>query len=534
MSNPDSNNSHKKSSLDELSFLQGLQTEFSSIAEMISTRAREIPDRVFVKYYDQSYTYAQTNEKANRVAHFLQKMGVEKGDIVSLLILNSPEIYDCMFGAQKLGATAGLINFALKGPEIAYVLDDSRPKVVFVGSDFMAEFVLGYNQAEHKPEVVEVVTEIKHTETLATNTLSAILADFPDDEILIPQQLEDPYLLLYSSGTTGKPKGILNSSRGQFSICRAMAQLGIVEGDDVMLILLPMFHTNPICVWTMPLMFCGQTVCIRSAYSPADFWPAITENGITILQGVPAMYNYVYYSIDPATIDRSNLKLRWAFCGAAPLAVDLIEGFKEKFDVNIIEGYGLTENNGIATANPIHGKRKPGSVGIAIPEQEIEIMDDDLNPMPVGEPGEVCIKGECNMVGYLNKPEATKDTLIDGWLRTGDMAYRDDERYYYIVDRKKDMINRGGENIYPREIEIVLEPHPDIVAVAVLGHPDEALGERVKAVIELSSPNALTAEDVKAYLADKIAKYKIPEIVEFTEALPRNPTGKVLKRMLRD
>jgi len=533
MSNSDSKIKTDPSTFEALSYLDGLQTRFSSMAEMITARASEIPNRVFVTYYDQSYTYAQVNQKANRVAHYLQKLGIQKDDIVSLLILNSPEIYDCLFGANKIGATAGMINFALKGPEIAYVLDDSKPKVVFVGSDFMSEFVSGYNQAEYKPIVVEVVTDVEHTETLAQTTLSAILSEYSDEEILVAQDLDDPYLLLYSSGTTGKPKGILNSNRGQFSICREMARLGIVKGEDVMLILLPMFHTNPICVWTFPLMYCGQTVCIRKAYSPTDFWPAITENNITILQGVPAMYNYVYYSIDPATVDRSKLKLRWAFCGAAPLAVDLVHGFKEKFGVDIIEGYGLTENNGIATANPIHGKRKIGSVGIAMSEQEIEIFDDNLNPMPVGEPGEICIKGECNMVGYLNKPEATADTVIDGWLRTGDIGYRDDEGYFYIVDRKKDMINRGGENIYPREIEAVLEPHPDIVAVAVIGHPDEALGERVKAVLEISQPGALSAEDIQEYLKDKIADYKIPEIVEIVDELPRNPTGKILKRELR-
>lgn len=519
--------------VEELPFLKGMKKEFNSVAEMIVSRAAEIPDRDCVLYHDQKITYAQVNSRANRVAQFLKANGVKKGDIVSLMIMNAPEIYYCMFGIQKLGAVAGSINFALKGPEIAYVLDDSKPAVVFVGSDFMTDFARGMEMASHKPVVVEVKTSVAHDEQLAEYTLVDILKNHPDDEALVPQQQDDPFLLLYSSGTTGRPKGIMLSNRGQLSINRAMGCLGLVSGDDIMLILLPMFHINPISVWTFPMIFCGQTLCIRTAFSPADFWPAILDNGVTILMGVPAMYNYVYYSIDPSSIDMSALKLRWAFCGSAPLSVDLIMGFKEKFNVEILEGYGLSEGTGVSITNPALGKRKVGSVGLPIPEQEAEIMDESLEPLPVGERGEICIRGDANMFGYLNKPEATRETLQDGWLRTGDIGYRDHEGYFYIVDRKKDMINRGGENIYPREIEIVLEAIPEITAVAVIGIPDEALGERVKAIIELSEPGILTEAGIKEFLSDKLARYKIPEVIEFMDQIPRNPTGKILKKDLR-
>jgi len=362
--------------LEKLAILNGLRTSFSSMAEMIAVRAQEIPDRVHVLHYERAFTYAQTNSKANRVAHFLKDQGVRKGDIVSVMILNAPEIYDAMFGAQKIGAVAGLINFALKGPEIAYVLDHSRPKVVFVGSDFMPDFATGYAGAAHKPVVVEVKTAAEHTEQPAQITLEEILTRYPDDEALVELSPDDPFLMLYSSGTTGRPKGIMITHRNQLSICRDMARLGIFQGHDTMLVLLPMFHTNPICVWSFPIVFCGQTICIRKAFSPADFWPAIVDNGITVVMGVPAMYNYVFYSIDPAIVDRSRLKLRWAFCGAAPLSVDLIRGFKERFEVDIIEGYGLTEGTGISTVNPPGGVRKIGSVGIALPEQRIAILDE--------------------------------------------------------------------------------------------------------------------------------------------------------------
>jgi len=503
--------------LEDVAALKNKQLKFDSIAQMFTTRAQEIPNRNHVIYYDQTITYAQTNERANKVANYLKERGIKKQDVVSLMVSNSPEIYYIMFGAQKLGAIAGVINFALMGPEIAHVLDDSKPKIVFVGSEFMDVFFKGYQQAEHKPVVVEVTTETKHDITIAQQRLSDILDQYPDDEALVPQQLDDPFLLLYSSGTTGLPKGILLSNRGQLDICHGMSSIGLVKSNnETMLILLPMFHINPISVWTFPLSFMGQTLCIRKAFSPDDFWPAIIDNNVTIVMGVPAM------------------KLKYAFCGAAPLSVDLIKGFKDKFGVEIIEGYGLTETCGVSTVNPPDGTRKAGSCGLAMPGQEIEIMDVNNHIVLPGEKGEVCIRGNNKMIEYLNNPEATKNSVIDGWLHTGDIGFLDEDGFLFVVDRTKDMINRGGENIYPREIEIVLEAHPDVLAVAVIGVSDDALGERVKAVIEPSEPGVLTQKIIQEYLKEKMAKYKIPEFIEIVDTLPRNPTGKVLKYKLRE
>ncbi len=518
---------------DQHPLLEGKRTAFESVAEMIVARAQEVPDRPLVRFYDQVIGYAEINARANRVANFLKEQGIGKGDVVSLMISNSPEVYSVMFGIQKIGAIAGAINFMLKGPEIAFLLEDAKPRMVFASSEFLPEMNRGIEQSRHKPPVVEVRNEAAGEEDSGLQQLSDILAQYSSGEALVPQKPSDPFLLLYSSGTTGQPKGILLTNAGQLSICRAMSSIGLFNPDDVMLILLPMFHTNPICVWTYPIIYCGQTLCVRKSFSPDDFWPAITQNGVSILMGVPAMYNYVYYSIDSSAVDRSTLRLNYAFCGAAPLSTELIKGFEEKFNVEIIEGYGLTECTGVSTVNPPKGKRKPGSIGVAMPEQEIRIMDEDNREVPVGEKGEICIRGEAVMLGYLNNPQATAETLVDGWLHTGDMGYMDEEGFIYIVDRKKDMINRGGENIYPREIEIALEAHPDIREVAVVGTPDEALGERVKAFIIPVEGKTLTDTDIRDFLADRLARYKIPEVIEFIEQLPRNPTGKVMKKELR-
>lgn len=518
---------------DQLPFLKGKQTSFSSVAELIAARAKETPDKPHVLFYDQVVTYGQTNDRSNRVANFLKTRSIKKGDVVSLLVLNSPEVYYIMFGIQKLGAIAGAINFMLQGPEIAYLLDDSKPSIVFVGSEFMKPFAAGYEQAKHKPLVVEVITGVEHEINLNQLNFANILRDYPADEALVPQKPSDPFLLLYSSGTTGRPKGILLKNEGQLSICRSMASIGLVHEGDVMLLLLPMFHTNPICVWTYPLMYCGQTICIRKIFSPNDFWQPILDYRVAILMGVPAMYAFVLLMVDPAAIDRSKLKLKYAFSGAAPMPVDLIRTFKEKFDVEIIEGYGLTECTGVSTVNPPLGKRKAGSIGVAIPEQDVRILDDNNEELPAGEKGEICIKGDAVMIGYLNQDEATRETIRNGWLHTGDMAYMDDEGFIYIVDRKKDMINRGGENIYPREVEMAIEAHPNIREVSVIGVPDPALGEQVKAYIILKEPGSLTYEELKTFLKDKLARYKIPSKIELVTDLPRTPTGKILKKELR-
>jgi long-chain acyl-CoA synthetase len=499
---------------------------------MFATRAREIPDAVHTLYYDEVITYSQMNERANRVANYLKEQGVTKGDTVSVMVLNSPEIYYTMFGIHKLGAVAGSINYMLKGPEIAYVLEDSRPRFAFVGSEYMVEFARGVELSSHKPVVIEVVTEVEHEITIASGTLKSILDRYPTDECLVVQSPDDPFLLLYSSGTTGVPKGVIITNRNQLAICKAMSKMKINKPGDIWMIVLPMFHVNPLCVGTYPYSYQGLTLCIRKSFSSSDFWPALTRYGVTVVMAVPSMWAYVYNVADPASIDREKLKLRYAFAGASPMPLELVRGFKEKFGVQVIDGYGLTEATGVSTSSfAIPENLK--SIGIPIYGQEVEIMDDSNQILPYGENGEICIRGEAVMLGYLNKPEATAESIKDGWLHTGDMGYMDEKGYIYITGRKKEMINRGGENIYPREIEIPLEKHPDIAEVAVVGAPDPALGERVRACIVLHPSCSLTAEEVREYLADKIAKYKIPEYVDFMPELPRNPTGKVMKHELK-
>ena len=524
--------SRKTVPLEQAPALEGLRREFDSVAEILVARAQEIPDKPYVFYYDEVVTFGQMNERTNRIANFLKEKGVGKGDIVSTMVLNSPEIFYCMFATQKLGAVAGAINYMLKGPEIAYVLEDSKPKVAFVGSDYMKDFAAGWKLSKHKPIVIEVVTDVEHGENIASATLKELLAQYPSDECFVPQSPEDPCMLLYSSGTTGAPKGILLSNKNEIAICKERARLGFMQRGDIAMIILPMFHTNPLCVYVYPFLYLGLALCVRKSFSPSDFWPALARYGVTVVQGVPAIYAYVVNKVDPKTIEYDKLKLRYAFSGAAPMPPELIDTFKTKFNVQVIDGYGLTEATGVSTSS-LGVPENRASIGVAYPSLEVEIMDDSNNIMPYGEKGEICVKGDAVMIGYLNKPEATAETIKDGWLRTGDMGHMDERGYVFISGRKKEMINRGGENIYPREIEIPLEGHPKVADVAVIGAPDPSLGERVRVCIILRDGCQMTAEEVKDYLRDRIAKYKLPEFVEFMKEFPRNQTGKILKKDLK-
>lgn len=518
--------------IDQIDCLKGRQIQFDSMAEMVMVRARELPDKTFVYYYDEEVTYKQNNDRACQVANYLKAKGVQKGDIVSNMVQNSPDTYYAMFGAQKIGAIAGTINYMLMPPEIAYLLDDSQPKVVFVGNNFMPSFSKGYELAQYKPIVVEVATGDSNDVSIADTTMADILASYPTDEAFVYQSPSDPYLLLYSSGTTGKPKGVLLSNRGQIAVNRSYFICNNMSHDDVYFSAAPFFHVNPLCTFTYPAIYSGASIVIRKAFSPTDWWPTIMRYGVTVTWCSPAMYMYLIYQVDPATIDNSKVKIRHAVGGGAPLPKELLEDFQARFGVEIEDGYGLTESNGWACTSSLL-PRKLESIGFPIYCNQAEIMDEDNNVLPFGEKGEICLRGENIMIGYLNKPEETAETIKNDWLHTGDLGWMDNQGYIYYCGRVKEMINRGGENIYPREIEIPLEAHPKVQEVAVIGKPDPALGERVKACIVVKPGETMTEQDVKDYLKEQIAKYKIPEIIEFYTELPHNASAKIDKLALK-
>jgi long-chain acyl-CoA synthetase len=339
-------------------------------------------------------------------------------------------------------------------------------------------------------------------------------------------------MLMYSSGTTGKPKGILLTNMNEMHICRSMPVGNVYQDDEVFLLLAPMFHVSPLCIYTYSSIYMGHSIVIRSMFSPTDFWPTVIKYGVTCVWGTPAMFAYVMYQVAAEDVDVSKVKIRHGSMGGAPVPLELIGEFEDKFGFTLSDGYGLTESCGFC-ATTDGRPYKHGSIGGCHGECEIEIMDDDNNILPYGEPGELCVRGGTVMLGYFNNPHATAETIKDNWLHTGDLAYMDEEAIFSLWQNQGDD-QPGGENIYPREVEIPLEAHPKVAQVAVVGKPDPALGEKVKACIILKEGAVMTEQEVKDYLKEQIAKYKVPEFVQFYDTFPLNASGKILKSQLKD
>ena len=348
---------------------------------------------------------------------------------------------------------------------------------------------------------------------------------------LHPTSPVDTAVILYTSGTTGRPKGAeLTHSNLLLNCTIVVPRLIAVGPDDVMLATLPLFHSfGQTCVQNATIA-AGGTFTLLPRFTPADAFEIMERDRVTVFAGVPTMY-FALLHHEGREYDLSSL--RHCMAGGAPMPVEVMKAFEAKYPVQILEGYGLSETSPVASFNMIDRPRKPGSIGYPVWGVEMAILDDSDRPVADGERGEICIRGHNVMKGYLKRPDATKDALRSGWFHSGDIGIRDSDGSYSIVDRKKDMIIRGGFNVYPREVEEVLFGHPGILEAAVIGVPHESHGEEVKAIVVPLPEQGLTAEEIVAYCKERLAAYKYPRIVEFSESLPKGPTGKILKRELR-
>jgi long-chain acyl-CoA synthetase len=338
-------------------------------------------------------------------------------------------------------------------------------------------------------------------------------------------------VILYTSGTTGKPKGAeLTHSNLLFNCSVIVPRLAPVENDVVSIAALPLFHSFGQTVVQNAAIATGGTITLLPRFTPEDWFEIMERDRVTLFAGVPTMYFALLHHESERKYDLSSL--RHCMSGGAPMPVEVMRAFEKKYPVEILEGYGLSETSPVASFNMLGRPRNPGSIGYPVWGIELRIVDDEDNPLPDGERGEICIRGHNIMKGYLKQPEATKEALRGGWFHSGDIGVRDPEGFFTIVDRKKDLILRGGFNVYPREVEEVLFAHDAIAEAAVIGVPHESHGEEVKAVIVTTPGAELTAEEVIAYCKERVGAYKYPRIVEFTDALPKGSTGKILKREL--
>jgi long-chain acyl-CoA synthetase len=488
-----------------------------NLAQNLTSTAAEHPDRPALRLDDAVLTYAQLDEASARVAGLLRGRGVERGDRVGIMLPNVPYFAVCYYGVLRAGAVVVPMNVLLKGREVAFYLGDSEAKLCFAWHEFADEAEKG--GAEAGVELI-VVKPGEFETLLGEAEPEREVADTADD---------DTAVILYTSGTTGTPKGA-ELTHGNLAR-NVEAGLNLFEPlpDEVILGALPLFHSFGQTCGLNCAVASGACLSLIPRFDPSKALGIIERDGVSVFQGVPTMYAAMLAHPERDSFDVSTLRLCVSGGGAMPLEV--MRGFEETFGCIILEGYGLSETSPIASFNHPHMERKPGSIGTPIEGVEMRVVDEDRKPVVQGEVGEVAIRGHNIMKGYWRKPEATADAIdSEGWFYTGDMARVDEDGYFYIVDRKKDLIIRGGYNVYPREVEEVIYEHPAVHEAAVIGIPHPELGEEVGAGIALNEGAEASPEEIREYVKGQVAAYKYPRVVWIVDELPKGPTGKILKR----
>lgn len=489
-------------------------------------RARRKGEQPFILYYDDILTYADLEERAGSLAKSMARMGVGAGDVVAIMLPNCPELVVVMFAAWKLGAAVTPINIRFKHIEIRYQLQDSDAKLAVIDDAYAPEFDLASAGFTNLGAVVTV--KRGHLEARDPGMLGQPKASGRSDR---GRAADGTALIIYTSGTTGHPKGVMLSHENLIVDASQIAQALGVTAQDRGLLVLPQFHVNGIVITTVMPILCGGSVVLRERFVLEEFVPTVARFRPTFFSAVPTIYTTLLEVAPEHSLDVASLRL--GICGAAPMPVEVIRRFELAYGFPIIEGYGLSEGTCVSTFNPVDGARKVGSVGLPLSGQELRIVDDNDRELPIGEVGEIVIRGSNVMQGYLRQPEATKETMRSGWLHTGDLGRRDEDGYFYVVDRKKDMIIRGGENIYPKEVENVLYTYSKVTEAAVVGVPDPKYGEQVAAYIALKTGETATSEEIVAFCANSLARFKLPKYVEFLPAIPKNSVGKIDKKELR-
>ena len=513
-----------------------------NLAVLLEDSAREVPERDAVIFNDVRLNYAQVNGAASQVANGLSALGIQKGDKVALSCPNLPFFPIVYYGILKAGATVVPLNVLLKPREIAYHLADSDSKAYFCFQGTpelpMGEFGFkGFQDADNCEHFFMITADPAGASPIeGTKTLGQLMYNQPPIFDTVLTEADDTAVILYTSGTTGQPKGAELTHSNMLLNARLADNMYEHRDHDVTLITLPLFHSFGQTVQMNSGFYKRMTLTLLPRFDPGTALAILERDNVTIFAGVPTMYWALlnYPDAEKYDIEKIAANLRLAVSGGSAMPVEVMRAFGERFSVSILEGYGLSETSPVASFNRTDRPTKPGSVGLPVWGIKIRIVDIEGNDVPVGEMGEILIKGHNVMKGYYKRPEATAQTIENGWLHTGDIGTFDDEGYIYITDRVKDMIIRGGFNVYPREIEEVLMTHPAVSLAAVIGVPDESHGEEVKAFVILNSGAEESPDEIVAWCKENMAAYKYPRIIELRESLPMTATGKILKRELRE
>ncbi len=500
-------------------------------SDLLSNRARLTPDRqgLFDLHTGRRYTYAELNRRANQAANFLRAhYNIQKGDRVSILALNSIVYVDLLFGLGKIGAIFAPLNWRLTSKELTYIVNDCQPKVLIVGTEFadlVAEMRSGIN--------VESYLSLEGARVAGSRAYEALLEQAAEAEPERPHLDEqDAYCILYTSGTTGKPKGAILPHRQIFwNAVNTVISWGLSE-QDISPILTPLFHSGGLFVFLVPLIYAGGRIVLTRTFDPESSLGVIMEEGCTVILGVPTLFQVWMNSLAFTAADFSQV--HFFISGGAPCPPSLIEAWSKVKGIPLRQGYGLTEVGvNCFTMTDAEALEKTGSVGKPIFHSRMRLVDAEGADVAPGKAGELVIAGDHVCTGYWNNPEATAAVLKNGWFHTGDMARQDDEGYYYIVGRYKDMIISGGENIYAAEVEAVFRECPSVADAALIGQPDEKWGEIGLMIVVLKPEAQVSGEELQEFCQGRLAKYKIPKRVEFISSLPYSAYGKVIKSELR-
>jgi long-chain acyl-CoA synthetase len=488
----------------------------ASLATNLTKTVEQHGDRMALKLDDFEMTYAQLDDASARIAGLLADKGVGPGDRVGIMLPNVPYFAVVYYGVLRAGAVVVPMNVLLKAREVAFYLGDPECKLVFAWHEFADAAGKGAEEAGTECILVE------------PGGFEQLVAGAGPVTGVVDREGDDTAVILYTSGTTGKPKGAELTHSNLARNVEAVCILFSLDSDAVLLGALPLFHSFG--------QTCGLNAAVRSGgclsliprFDPGKALQIIQRDRVNVFEGVPTMYGAMLNHPDRESFDTSSLRV--CVSGGAAMPVEVMRAFEEAFGCKVLEGYGLSETSPVASFNHPDRERKPGSIGTPIEGVEMKVVDDDGNEVGQGEVGEIVIRGHNVMKGYWNRDDATREAMRDGWFHTGDVAKIDDDGYFFIVDRKKDMIIRGGYNVYPREVEEVLYEHPAVNEAAVIGVPDENMGEEVAAAVSLKDGEDVSEDELRAYVKEQVAGYKYPRRIWFVDELPKGPTGKILKR----
>jgi len=509
-----------------------------NLSLILEDSARRYANHVAISDGKIEMSYTQLNQQVNRLANALKNIGLISGDKIAMSVPNIIDFPVIYYAVLKLGAIVVPLNILLKKDEILYHLDDSNAKVYFCYSNeetlpIADQCFYAFNKASQCTHFITLDQNIQFVDERIMHYNNFIKSH--SNEFTSAQTgADDRAVLVYTSGTTGLPKGAELTHFNLFCNAQLVADLFETSNRDVQLLVLPLFHIFGMTTLMNAGIYRGAKHVLVPRFDPQTIMEIIVQQNITVFAGVPTMYwallNFHHQQLRDEDISNS---LRLCVSGGASLAVKVLQDFQDRFNVQVIEGYGMSEGSPVVTFNDIRLGFKPGSIGLPVWGVDVKIIDQDGNTLPNYETGELVFRGHNVMKGYYNKHTATEEAIENGWMHSGDVAYRDDEGFYFIVDRTKDMIIRGGMNVYSREIEEIMMKHPAISLVAVIGIPDEKLGEEIKAVVVLKEQEEISEDELICWTKDRLAKYKYPRVIHFANALPISATGKILKKELR-